>query len=78
MRRPRTPDRKRGVLALVAALSLWLQVLVPAVGATARLLYAEQHLTAGAVAVVYQTFAVPHVQNRPVLPLGARAPPRFA
>ena len=40
-------ERRRGALALIAALSLWLQIFVPVVGGTARLLALEYHRALG-------------------------------
>jgi hypothetical protein len=124
-------ERRRGALALIAALSLWFQIFVPVVGGTARLLVLEHHHASGqdthqhhreesspgipneghghlglccivsggklgtgfappptashvaqvfpapAVAIVYQCHAAPVAEGRSVLPVGARAPPRF-
>jgi hypothetical protein len=125
-----TAGRRRGALALLAVLSLWLQIFIPVVGGSARLLIltdrhvsshgtyehhgedhspglpAEEHdhlglccilggksgtgfapppsdghliptFPIGAGTVVYHTNAAAEVQDRRVLPLGARAPPQF-
>jgi hypothetical protein len=122
----------RGAIALVAALSLWLQLVVPVVGGTVRLFdtgvhQATMHGVHGqhggksqptppgehhghlglcciigggklgtgfapppmaalparlaavdTVAIVFPKEAMPRKRPRPVLPVGARAPPRFA
>jgi hypothetical protein len=131
MRRPNTTaDRRRGALALLAVLSLWLQIVVPVVGGTARLLALEDPhgsvhdahlhrekpepgrsgdghghlglccilngklgtgfgppssdghllppLASPAATVSYRPAFAADLQDRLVLPLGARAPPRFA
>jgi hypothetical protein len=132
MRRPNTTaDRRCGALALLAVLSLWLQIAVPVVGGTARLLVrdhqhgsvhaahrqhgeepgpgrsrdghghlglccilngklgtgfgppsSDSHLvppfTPSAATVSYEPAFAADLQDRRVLPLGARAPPRFA
>jgi hypothetical protein len=123
----------REAVALLAVLSLWLQVLVPVVGGTAQLVLAESHadahhgathenhahhdepspaapatghdhrglccivgggklgfapppcadhfvkeFAAFAVAVAYRAPVTPRAEDRALLPVGARAPPRLA
>jgi hypothetical protein len=122
----------QGAIALLAALSLWLQIVVPVVGGTARLLAADRHspsmhaahgqqggtsqpppsgdhqghlglcciigggklgtgfappppaalparlAAVDAVVIAFPKEAMPRKRARPVLPVGARAPPRFA
>jgi hypothetical protein len=130
--RSRVNGTGRGAIALLAALSLWLQIVVPMVGGTARLLAADRHspsmhaahgqqggkpqptpsgdhqghlglcciigggklgtgfappptavqparLTAvDRILIAFPTEAAPRKRARPVLPVGARAPPGFA
>jgi hypothetical protein len=131
MQRPiTTAQQRRGAFALLAVLGLWLQIVVPGLLGTVRLLAHEQphhaahashhhhegesapglpgeghHLglcciltgkfgtgfappaSAGsfipahvpsAAPVTYRPNVEAHRRDRPVLPLGARAPPRFA
>jgi hypothetical protein len=132
MRRPSTTaGRRRGAFALLAVLSLWLQLVVPVVGGTARLVapdhpHASVHgdhrphgdkpdpgrpgdghghlglccilngklgtgfgppppdshpvrpFTPSAAAFASEPAFAADLQDRSVLPLGARAPPRFA
>jgi hypothetical protein len=132
MRRPSTTaGRRRGAFALLAVLSLWLQLVVPVVGGTARLVAPDRPhasvpgahrphgdkpepgrpgdghghlglccilngklgtgfgppssdghllppLAPPAATVSYRPAFAADLQDRLVLPLGARAPPRFA
>ena len=132
MRSHAAAGTRRGAIALIAALSLWLQLVVPVVGGTVRLFDTGVHraamsgvhgqhggtsqpkpsgdhqghlglcciigggklgtgfapppvaalplwfAAAGTVAIVFPKEAAPRKRARPVLPVGARAPPGFA